>query len=879
MSRKVYTYTDLNNLPEYSYFQDISRYPFITVSSAMKWNFQKGIFQKKIPFITDISSIKIAIDNVWKTEHAKFNQSVIISEYIRQRISKETDPDSIRWLSGCRKSISSILKSIIMLEEAEIEPEDLDTEENKNLELLVDAWKYLLKRDSNVRIHRNRMNHMTEKKEWENVFSSVYEKAGLSNSKAIVFVGFFYITPINEHIMKMLEKAGFELIFLIAYDMRFPFVYEIWEKTYSTEFGYEPKSNWIIGTKENDDPYGRIMNGEYPVTIGNNLEIKEYASVMEFVDDVKNIRKDGYSIYGPNYYKTNELLRDYFPDEYGDRKILSYPIGQFVGTLNNMWDEELQTIALDVDNLIDCFSSGWLSVNGVSGKQYMQDLMHILPFFDDCTTISSWEKRIAKLENIKEEVLDKFNVEHDNNPAISRWQEAIENPFDNFGMFSVDSEKMNVILTLIKQLLEMAKELFGNNRVININEHLNRLNNILQKGEISNDIYDEEKKIINDIIGKLKYSDDAERRNYYSSECAPSDISRALNLYLYGNLDDDEIDNTKEGFIGPLFHIEADNLCDNKVHMCMCDIINMPGREKEYIWPLTESIVTKCYKEKHKPLLKNIIHIMETNILSNRYFMYTALKSKNVCLSWMRKVNEKVLSPSPYIKIITNATGISITMPKRISISVNKVASSSYGMESIIPYKREKAPVNMIKEAQMAYALCPMKYVLGYVLDKYPTYESTFQQNYAMSGLISAIYDLIKDKGITLDDVYQNVSSLFPSVRKGERRQVYDYVAMSKEVDNINYKNRSECGGKYYTDERLKIHYPNVFVRDVAIKRFGKLYTPDGRKGLDLYEPMAAKFDEMIGDLDPVKLSCSFCPHISYCRNAVFAVDRENYYD
>ena len=68
------------------------------------------------------------------------------------------------------------------------------------------------------------------------------------------------------------------------------------------------------------------------------------------------------------------MLKDYFPDEYGDRKILAYPIGQFISTINNMWDDELQTITLDADSLIDCFSSGWLSVNGVAGKQYLQDL-------------------------------------------------------------------------------------------------------------------------------------------------------------------------------------------------------------------------------------------------------------------------------------------------------------------------------------------------------------------------------------------------------------------------------------------------------------------------------------------------------------------------
>ena len=99
-------------------------------------------------------------------------------------------------------------------------------------------------------------------------------------------------------------------------------------------------------------------------------------SIRSFQFEKKELIKDIIDQQG-----VNKILKDYFPEEYGDRKILAYPIGQFVSTLNKMWDEELNTIKLDEDNLIDCFASGWLSVNGISGKQYMQDLMHILPFF------------------------------------------------------------------------------------------------------------------------------------------------------------------------------------------------------------------------------------------------------------------------------------------------------------------------------------------------------------------------------------------------------------------------------------------------------------------------------------------------------------------
>ena len=83
----------------------------------------------------------------------------------------------------------------------------------------------------------------------------------------------------------------------------------------------------------------------------------------------------------------------------------------------------------------------------------------------------------------------------------------------------------------------------------------------------------------------------------------------------------------------------------------------------------------------------------------------------------------------------------------------------------------------------------------------------------------------------------------------------------------MDYGNRTECGGRYYTDERLKIHYPNQDVRGETLIRYGKLNTPDGRRGMNLYETIE------------VPDACIFCQHISYCRNALYAGDQENYYD
>lgn len=885
MIRTIYTYTDLTRLNVNPFISEIRKYPIITVSADLRKSLVgkmevdrvDGLFQDDATVhVCAFNELTLAIDENWLSDQAKFNELIVLSEYIRGELEKASDKKEINRLTGCMRNIGSMHSSITLLEQAEVAPEDLDTDNDRNLELFVDAWSYLRENEPSIKRFHSIMNSLTTKERWNSVFRSAYKtNTSFDMYGKIVFFGFYYFTPQQERVMKFLEKAGYELLFLIPYDDRYPFVHEIWSQTYSVEKGYPDKSKWHVEPASKADVYGELFEGKEHVQLPNQLNIKEYASVMEFVDDIKKVKKSGISVYSSDFKAANKILKDYYPDEYGERKILSYPIGQFISTLNQMWDETRQTITLDEDSLIDCFSSGWLSLNGVSGRQYLKDLTYVLPFFTGSHTIKEWEDRIEQLKTIEEDIIKPFLVDLDPEESVSRWQEAIGNPLANFSMFAVETDKLDIILSLIKQLLEMAKKLFGANKAVRVSEHILKLDHILKQYEVSNELYAEERQIVGDIFEKLGSTSD------FDAKCAPTDIARALGIFMSGRFDDGEIQTNRIGMVYPMFFIDAACVKNkSKVHICMCDVNAMPGGNKEYVWPLTTKIVKKCYEKTKNSLIINIMDIMESTALCNRYFMYNALKNKEVTISWISNINDKLLAPSPYIKLICDASGIELKPAKRASITFDRVADAAYGTGKIAEYDNSRTPAGMIKEARMAYAMCPMKYTLGYVVEKFPTYQSEFQQNYALNALISAIYNLMKDSGVTINQVYKNVMDLFPSLRKVEKRQVYDYIKYDRRENDMDYGICTECGGNYYTDERLKLHYPNQQVREAAIGRFGKLMTPDGRKGMNLYEVMEATNDEEVyGRKDVIKSACIFCPHISYCRNALYAGDQETYYD
>lgn len=878
MNRPIYTYINLKDLGTAPFWEKIKHFPQITVTADLRKSLKGTVERDKIAGVfnadqsvraLEFRKLSDAIIPHWTDDETKFHETVVLSQYLRDQITKQHgDLETRRWLVGCRRNLHMILSSIVLLEEAEISPSDIQADGNRNIELLIDAWNYLRKNDSAINSFRARMQELKSRSAWNPIFTKLF---GTSEINTLVFHGFYYFTPLQERIMRLLEKAGIQLIFLFAYDEKYPYANEIWRKTYSVENGYPPVSSWSMERTARKEPYGEIFEGR-KAAISNKLKIKEYASVVEFVHEIKHAKEQGYFVYSANANAANEILRDFYPEEYGERKILSYPIGQFVSTLNRMWDEDLNDIVLSEDLLVECFASGWLASGGLSGKQYMQDLTRILPFFADCKRIREWEQRIELLKDIKENVIDVFMDELDVDEQIARWQAIMGNPFLNFSVFSVESEKLDVILQLIQQLLSMANDLFGKDQAIRISDHIRKLDNILLQHEMSNELYDEERELVKAIFEKL--SDPSG----FATECFPADISSALNLYMSGRFQEGEIQSNRIGMVSPIYQIDAAIVKQqSKVHICLCDVNNMPGGKKEYIWPLTGSHIIQCHQRTNNPLIANLRHIMDNTYICNRYFMYAALKNDDVQLSWIHDVGDKILAPSPYIRLITEAIGMKLTPSKRAAVTYQKVQGIDYGKGRTKTYNANQMPMITAKEAKMDYALCPMKYAMGYVVEKYPTFESEFHQNYAINGLIAAIYSLMKGRGMSIDEIYRNVMGLFPAMRKVEKRQIYDYLQYESSFTDVDFQGHSELGDISYTDERLKVRFPNKSVRDQALLKYGKLLTPDGETGMDFYKTAADK------ETTPYKKTstdaCLFCQHQNYCRYAVFAVDTEALYE
>ena len=620
--------------------------------------------------------------------------------------------------------------------------------------------------------------------------------------------------------------------------------------------GYPSKKEWI---RQKDlvekNPIGEIFETGNKVS-APNIKIIKYNNSVEFVEDVARLKERGFYIYCADDHSSNRLLKDYYPETYEVRNLLSYPIGQFIYTLHKMWDETEQDIAFDFDGLRKCFSSGWLSYEGKSSNYFTDDLEKILPYFEGCYSSTSWDERLAALKDafLKANKKQTTSSLGDDNVSIN-----ISNPLSFFSPFSIDEKRVLAVLAIIRQLKGMAKALFEDKQPISIQKHMNRLDDLLSENAcMSADLYLEERDKVRQIFEVL------ESDRIKDFICYPGDLAAALLSYMGGQLETDTENNKGlKTLVFNTFQIEAAPLSQSngKVHICMSDITRLPGNLKNYSWPIDESIVLDIIKRKPGTFLDNWIENTKLAVLSNRFYVYVACKNRNVEISWIYQQADKIYAPSPYITLLKNLSDAKDEKSRIHDIRRDFISSVDGKKRFEKNYSIKNSEAKHTYDNELEYSYCPMRFVYSSVLGDSSTYRSEYSQSKAMVRLIQVLNLLLEDK-YSIEDIANQVFEVFPYVRSAERRQMVDDA---KRRDLITTdKTSSSIGEKKYTNQRFNLMYldPNSYAE--AFSKQSKILN---REDDGIY------YNFNLGD---DTRNCELCPHASYCRKSWFGIDYKN---
>ncbi len=808
----------------------------------------------------------------WDNSKVKIEQIIKISEICRSFIYYEEDyhdsksEDNRALIESFRKNAKMLLSSLRLLIESNIYPEDIMIGESKTKKYMKEIWKEFEIEHYSANKLRMLLNvKFKDKKKVKNSILELVNKEDSDKYKRIYLIGFYFITPMQERIFRILENVGIKLIFVRFYNDRYEKINEIWDKSL---FRNRSQQNINLNNRKTNLFGDKLESKKESILDSEKIKIIEYKNNIDLaLDEIWNSDR---IFFTTDYERAEEALMQFFPEMFDKKSFLNYPVGQYIYELNKMWNEEENSIEFDIESLISCFASGWVYHKklNLQGKDYVSDLMKLEDYFKNCRSLSDWRKRFSHIVNRK-----KYTIK---NPKKSDSYESIDkvrnDPYNYLSAFNIEKNRVYDIIKLIEVLIESARSLFSNNSTneniekrnkINLSEYFKSLEELLYLGQ--NEVQNvNEKEMLKELLKKIEVARTSKM------ECFPEDIKMAVSMMLGGDYSDstdleilnnvelEEIDlkksNTYEGKINLFSEIESSlfskDFRNKTIHLLFSDEKRLPRKSGNYPWPLSKEFIegiidnVTVQHEKEFPIIYKLKSVIENSNIQSRYLFSVLLSNEDVELSWISEENKKEISESVYCKILNLDS----------SEGDNRI-ENEYDIESIsksISGKRTRK-ITIYKEdpidLKIAYELCPYKLIYGYILGDGPYYNSKFHSILAIQRLLL----IQKDKGILENNVIG----------------IEDYLTTLQKSRINEFKKVQILGKKDLEKKKDYLRLSMIFLqKSVRTLLDRKLYEYENVEFLNVN-----LFDNQNDWEDKLDKLCKYCYSQNICRYRVLRIE------
>lgn len=832
MMRTIYDYKDIRKLDQ-SILSDELRSGVIITATASLANSLREYYPEYL--VVGMHELINELIPEWD-EGTKDLRNYIALRNSMANLITETESDRTLFLS-LQRNAADIWNSILLLVEADVYPNDIPDAVSEPVQYFKRIWKLLEVENTTLMSLRSQFLFRLSKK--TNITSGInacikriYSDSDIDvQDKCLYFLGFYFITPIQARIIDTFENAGLRIAYLNCRDRDYPYVSEIWEKTFHEEYINQAFID-IQPDISLHNHYGELLNGKKNAL---EVELSKYASNLEFAHEMKEPIRMGASIFTPDLKGCEEILKEYYPELFERKHLLAFPVGQYIYYLHMMWNSINDCLELKYDYVFKCFASGWLEKDKINGRDYLSEFSKLEVFFDDCLRIEEWNARIQQLKDAKK-CLSVFEIEEGPN---KRWHELLGNPFKQLSIYNLTDETIESIEILLAKLIEDASFLFSSKESVQISDHFKKITAIIKSHMDRDDVLDDELEIAKELIKSL------EMAGTYDQECPLNAIRDAIILLVGGHFDNVETLDQEESLIGdriaPLSTVESSllNNYGEDIYLVLADEFTLPGRPRNLPWPLSDGLLDSLKiddRSDTKRYVECMRSVIDNRPLSYRYLFSSLITNINddnhpkLHISWIKNQDQKIVSASPYVLMMwPSANGLD---PRRSDIDLKQAIDQVEidSMELDIQEPTGNVPVDVI----MDHSLCKYRYLYSYLVSYLPEYRSNFHYSFLLTKLIKAIFSVSKkDK----DEIAKEMFDLFPFLLKVEQRQSSDYVGNKRIVNEAIVYDDAE-----YPASRLDIHF--LQAKDIADRAF------DG---------------ELITDKDDLRTRCSFCPYSSTC--------------
>lgn len=739
MGIQIYTYANPYNMEDEDYWPLIKNAPHFCVSQTLANGFMDCY--EYLRYNCNITTVRNLINSLyskWDSNEIRVAQMIAVDNAISHLEINGAHPDSIR--KSLLNNTKSIANCIRIFVELNLNPYDFSTK-NINIDqqylvkiykIIFDSKPFAFKFDSNLTNDKIDKAVTKTLKELEKNDSQGKSKfnAGAIDFNTIVFNGIHQFSP--DILTTIFEMSKFKnVVLLFNYQQQYNEVYKTWMRIYENfkrpiKFSSvdELVPNVLLSKDGNylADYIGKIINCE-DFDMDNclkNIKLIEFDNLTEFANYCANVyqKADRYRIkmnsqnsplkfMDEQFYsastKVNDILRAYFPEQFGERHFLDYPLGHFFVAAINLWNsEEAKIKVLNYSDIKECLNSGIL-IESRSGL-LINTFNRVLPYIDD---LDDLDKIISKLNKLGRTLTTPTKVKV------------------YIGYLNVDRDDLVQLINALTDLKEIIIFFFKDftNGIDNFKKFYEKIRKFITSRLDSNKDFDKDMmEVVKQLLNKLEETDLPSTGSFIT-------LRQTMNYYLSQN---DQVNYGAKWIVRGFEQIDGDVLIKHggphdNIHKngityhfaCLSDANILASKDERLPWPLDidffESIVIPT-DLKHQIFLtsKSEYHNF------NRYALLYGLQfnRQNVQLSYIKSENNKEND-------LFYALSLLNLKPKKYN------GHDFSGYKPMVQYKNESVDLNLyfnnLREIEkIKYKICPYKFKMENVVQKNAIHRDRF---------------------------------------------------------------------------------------------------------------------------------------------------------
>ena len=475
MSIVIYTYRDPYKLSSEPFWDEITTCPYFCVSQTLANGLEAVYGGSNKTFAYGTRTVQQLVESVypvWQSTASAVRQHAAIDNIISSGLAVS---DSSEGLANIKRAFlfnrEEVFASIRILFELDIKTDDIVMDE------LTPEQRFIVSLYAEIKSSPALSDLFTVDCDLsaKDVDSAIAAAIALDMPSEIpdrvVIHGVHQFTPIMLRTIEELARHK-KVILLFGYQSQYKAIYQTWIDVYSsfdrpiTSFGgkeFVPNQNMPESYEGNrlGDGLGRLADGHVWATGDScDYELIEFDNMTEFAGYVADLYSSGRAINPKSPLSAmkehiyaadssvNDILKIYFPEQFGERQFLNYPLGHFFIAIANMWDMDGNRVVVDdLNDIRECLMTGILSEDHLGELSTIFD--NISALFGGCSTIDDMLSRIRNLQrsrrrmsrSLGDEGLNRISYYRVRGPELEKLKNALEELQDLSLFFYEDFER------------------------------------------------------------------------------------------------------------------------------------------------------------------------------------------------------------------------------------------------------------------------------------------------------------------------------------------------------------------------------------------------------------------------------------------------------